>query len=641
MQLRLKTVSANKKDNYVRMPLRLKRRHEKLTCHKPWDNAMCCDRVLAENRRLQGELMETASHRWFRCERVMHWLFYGDRERLVSEDEKVWMKNKAQEQSLARRKARNRWSPYQHVQFTIENAIGGNVAQVFTFYQFIMDNNFVMSSMWTCFVIIPYFFDPPAEFDLSKITWIGLAGLDDKGLEYSWFYYGAYKSTVKMWGFDYPMDIMYIIVLLLMFFFQLSVMMWGVFESLFDDVNVQKEYDHPFDGIHWAATLLCSSNHCIHKPEIKLGVKVKTIAKFKQMISKKKQQDFERNNKGETLTEAGEEVENPFFRDVKIVVGRTIGVIMYLGLFQISTNGIQACYENEESINGIMPFAVPVLVTAQRVLVPVLLVPQLLRLEFREEPNLFYHTIVRMFLLKVYTMNVILQVLLSTPVPGGICRAIFIGKVYWRQEMVDLVFCLVLDLIMVIRRRRLHRLPEFDEEEMAERVMELLYRQAFIWVSAPYSPMLAYLALFSTSVLYFWQAITIPMSYVAPVNGWGVKSANKSFRIQLLCTAVTTFFPTTIFLHQKMDCGPHVTAASPYQYIHEKVQEGPALLASMTYWATIPSTTIALLIVSVGLQVFLSAVNASRTYKVNTSIDNLDNERHDKVQLLRSCGLDV
>ena len=533
---------------------------------------------------------------------------------------------------------------------------GGNVAQVFTYYQFIMDNNFVMSNMWTLFVIIPYFLDPPPELEMDKITWMGLAGMDDKGLEYSWFYYGAYKSSVKIGGMEYPMDIMYIVVLLTMFFFQLSVMMWGVFTSVFEDMNIQKELDNPFDGIQYSACLLCTYNHCIGNRKVLYGGKIAVTKKLRLLYDKQKQLDFERqlreaktrpdspgSPKSTDISQGDneDEVENPMVKAVKIVVGRTFGCLLYLGLFQISTNGIQACYQHEETINAVVPYAVPILVTAQRVLVPLLMVPFFLKFEYREEPNLFYHTIIRMFLLKVYTMNVILQVLLSTPVPGGICRAIFIGKVYWRQELVDLVFCLILDLIMVISRRMKYNLPEFDEEELAERVMELLYRQAFIWVSAPYSPMLAYLALLSTSILYFWQSITIPLSYVPPVYGWGVKKANKDFRIQLLCTAVTTFFPTTIFLHQKMACGPHASQDSPYQYIHYKIEHGPEFLKTMTYWFTIPTTTIALLIVSLGLQIYLSAVNSSRTYKVNTSINYLEDERYDKVQLLRSCGVQV
>ena len=49
-----------------------------------------------------------------------------------------------------------------------------------------MVNNFIMSNLWTIFVIVPYFLDPPKELNMSEITWAGLAGLDDKALEYSW-----------------------------------------------------------------------------------------------------------------------------------------------------------------------------------------------------------------------------------------------------------------------------------------------------------------------------------------------------------------------------------------------------------------------------------------------------------------------
>jgi hypothetical protein len=53
-----------------------------------------------------------------------------------------------------------------------------------------MINNFIMSNLWTLFVIIPFFFDPPdvaEDLKMDKITGAGFAGLDDKALEYSWF----------------------------------------------------------------------------------------------------------------------------------------------------------------------------------------------------------------------------------------------------------------------------------------------------------------------------------------------------------------------------------------------------------------------------------------------------------------------
>jgi hypothetical protein len=102
------------------------------------------------------------------------------------------------------------------------------------------------------------------------------------------------------------------------------------------------------------------------------------------------------------------------------VVGRFVGIPLYLALFQISTNGnslcfcffetccgigIAACYENEASIAEIFPYGVPVLVTSIRVLVPFIMVPVLLQIERRQEPNLFYHTIFRMFLLKMVGLS--------------------------------------------------------------------------------------------------------------------------------------------------------------------------------------------------------------------------------------------
>jgi len=627
-ELRLRTISPNPKEFYVKMPLRLRKR------------------VLGDQKRGDAHLHNTASERWFWCEKVSHWLFFGDVERIVTSDEKYWEKYLKKQSELGKRRDRNRWSPYQYVQNVIVENVGGNVAQTFTYYQFIMDNNFVMSNMWTLFVIIPFLLNPPEWFDMSKITWAGLAGMDDKGLEYSWFYYGAYPSEVDIGGWMYPMGTMYIVVYLLMFFFQLSVMMGGVFESIFDDMSIEKEYDDPYAGIGFTSSVLNCPNHCIMNKDVKYTNKILTIKTLRTMMYKLAAEQAEQN-KGAQAAPAvvipGEEPEDPRLKKAKIIIGRTFGCVAYLGLFQISTNGIQFCYQNEEAINKIMPYAVPVLVTAQRVLVPFLMVPFLLGFEYREEPNLFYHTIVRMFALKVYTMNVILQVLLSTPVPGGICRAIFIGKVYWRQEIVDLVFCLVLDIIMTLIRLQKPVLPEFDEEELAERVMELLYRQAFIWVSAPYSPMLAYLGLFSTSILYFWQSVTIPLSYAPPTRGWNVKQSNKEFRVQLLCTAVATFLPTTIFLHQSMDCGPHIigNTTSPYAYIEAKVEAGPTSLQEMTYWISVPSTSLSLLCASIVLQVFLSALSTSRSFKQNVAIDKLAAERHDKLQLMRSAGLKV
>jgi len=289
------------------------------------------------------------------------------------------------------------------------------------------------------------------------------------------------------------MDFAYLCVYIVMFIFQLGAMAKGVYDSTCRDKNVILEVEDELEGIHFSATILGSFNHTITNAGVQEECNENIDEYAKALIYSKGSvnSEFQRpddmsEEQARLIANTASEKRNLF----KFAVARIVGVMMYFSLFQISTNGIRFCYDNEVAIREIFQYGVPVLVTSMRVLVPFLLVPLFLKIEMRDEPNLFYHTIVRMFVLKMYTMNILLQILLDTKAPDGLCQVIFIGKVYWRQEMADLVFSMVLDAIMAAKRLRMPKRPKFDREELAERVMELLYRQAFIWVSAPYSPSL-------------------------------------------------------------------------------------------------------------------------------------------------------
>jgi hypothetical protein len=88
-----------------------------------------------------------------------------------------------------------------------------------------------------------------------------------------------------------------------------------------------------------------------------------------------------------------------------------------------------------------------------------------------------------------------------------------------------------------------------------------------------------------------------------------------------------------------MTCGPHESASSPYDYVEEGLKNGPKWLWDLTYYATIPSTTMAFLIASVFVQMYLSSSAANLEAKVNSAIDTFASEMHDKKQLLRANGI--
>ena len=88
-----------------------------------------------------------------------------------------------------------------------------------------------------------------------------------------------------------------------------------------------------------------------------------------------------------------------------------------------------------------------------------------------------------------------------------------------------------------------------------------------------------------------------------------------------------------------MDCGPHQTANSPYDYIKDAIAEGPQWLYDLTYYPTVPSTTVAILVFTVFTQIYLRGLHQSLTAKVNKALEAMEAEAHDKIQLLRANGI--
>lgn len=115
----------------------------------------------------------------------------------------------------------------------------------------------------------------------------------------------------------------------------------------------------------------------------------------------------------------------------------------------------------------------------------------------------------------MFNVNALLFVLQNSPIPKqndidqDTCRQIFIAKIYWRQELMDLGFHMVMDIYSTFCRWKMNPRPIFDEEMLAERATELLYRQALIWSATPYCPMISVLGLVSTVIMFTFQIFTV------------------------------------------------------------------------------------------------------------------------------------
>eukprot|EP00656_Telonema_subtile_P000137 TRINITY_DN10061_c0_g1_i1.p1 TRINITY_DN10061_c0_g1~~TRINITY_DN10061_c0_g1_i1.p1 ORF type:complete len:611 (+),score=194.19 TRINITY_DN10061_c0_g1_i1:1147-2979(+) len=505
----------------------------------------------------------------------------------------------------------------------IHRSLGANVGILFVFYQKVFLANLVMLALWLGLAIVPFCLGPPAGFDWNQQSYKGTVGEDDPALETSFFYLGAYTQTHHIGGYSYKMDIAYVACVLLMFAIQVGGLVFGISESCEDTLVLE---DKPPDAFR---LLLGSFEHAITNE----GMIVCNVDSLQRKV--KRLADFGTLEKETWLLPTS----------ALAVLGRITGVTLYLGLFPLSYLAMHAIYQNNSAISGASEIFVPLMIALIRVAVPMYLVPKFVMLESWQEHQQSTQVILRTYLLAMFNVNALLFVLQNAPLPtpdgkNETCRQIFIAKVYWRQELMDLALHLIIDAYCTFQRWKSRPRPVFDADALAERATELLYRQALIWCSSPYSPMMCLLGLVSTAIMFGFQLFTVSISFEPPTFGWGGTRVLKLFYQALLLTFIFAFVPTLQFLHSKHSCGPFKDSDSVYKHMVHKVEhESPDGLQAMLKWLANPATTWPLLIVAVVSALYSVKMFRAAHKGLERISQSAQDEIYDKTQLMRAQNL--
>jgi hypothetical protein len=94
--------------------------------------------LLAEEKLENAHHMYEARQHSYSWERLRHFLFFNDKVRKVTDAECVWEEERAKTKARKKRQGVQKWNPFHIVEQKIEQAVGGNVSQVFIFYQVIL-----------------------------------------------------------------------------------------------------------------------------------------------------------------------------------------------------------------------------------------------------------------------------------------------------------------------------------------------------------------------------------------------------------------------------------------------------------------------------------------------------------------------
>eukprot|EP01043_Picozoa_sp_COSAG02_P001816 COSAG02_NODE_39_length_48074_cov_106.508890_29_plen_1927_part_00 len=108
-----------------------------------------------------------------------------------------------------------------------------------------------------------------------------------------------------------------------------------------------------------------------------------------------------------------------------------------------------------------------------------------------------------------------------------------------------------------LRRYKLPR-PEFSNFRSALLMIEMMYRQTFVWVGSNWCPWLPLVACLTQIVIFVVQKhVLLAGAYLRPAAPWSAEQAFKIFMLFALGTLGFTCLPTLIWLNQVPTCGPH------------------------------------------------------------------------------------
>lgn len=166
-----------------------------------------------------------------------------------------------------------------------------------------------------------------------------------------------------------------------------------------------------------------------------------------------------------------------------------------------------------------LPMAPSIMISAINSIFP-MIVKFMVKLEGYEDPSIAsYNTIGRTFFLKMVSIGFLLYRVLSfndsTFTDPKRCFWNEAGMVFWQMLLIDLF---VAPTLTIVPNLILNRLGSKLEFAVAQNVIDMLYRQALIWVGSLVCPMVPLLGTINNLILYFVKYFVVRKSFQIQYN---------------------------------------------------------------------------------------------------------------------------
>jgi hypothetical protein len=137
--------------------------------------------------------------------------------------------------------------------------------------------------------------------------------------------------------------------------------------------------------------------------------------------------------------------------------------------------------------------------------------------------------------------------LIPNKVVEAVCKAMVDSEGLWVE---------VTEPVVLMRFKKFPAMI-FDNELSASMMIDILYRQAFVWVGSSFCPWLPALACLAQVTMFLsMKHAMLRGAYRRPEEPWSADHTFKVFMIMALLTLVVTSMPTIVWLSHTPKCGP-------------------------------------------------------------------------------------
>ena len=506
---------------------------------------------------------------------------------------------------------------------TIDGRYGSSVATVFMFFRWIFLVNFYVFIIWFAFICLPFIVSKGmGTINSAAISWLTVAGV---GFEQTWFFYGGYPQHVG----NYYFDIGYDFVLIATFLFTLAAILMRIrqlFQAGGDHIAlVRKDHKLPFSTIvfnAWDFTLTDADA----ATTLRHGLN--------QILRETLAEESLKNRERRRYTRC--QIFVKWFL-------RAIALLLSIGVLAGSIVIITVLVFQKDQLSNATPLGqllLPIIVSITNAIVPSAITFISLLERWSSERLSVMLVVTRVYIIKVANI-VYLLFQYYTTYSGTSCPETAVGQEFWRLVVTDLAVNAVVTVLSnfalyLFNKKRGLKDPRL-EYKVAMSLIDIIYRQALVWIGMIWVPVLPGFGFVVTFILFYIHKWVLFAVCRAPARPWDASKSRSFFYGFLLFTLVLCLAPVAYFFARARnsgDCGPHALYGQAINVFSVYVNMAPYVVTVILYWAFNSIVLIGVIILLVIIIYFLRARIAQFNGRLMDAHEELEYEKKEKIRIL-------